>query len=173
MNRLSRALESDLVNLDVVVDANAMSAKAADFVAETIQRKPTASICLPTGSTPLGMFDALAEKVGRGEIDFSRVELYCLDEYVGVNRHDPNSLTGWLWSAFVTRVGIDPQRVHTLPTTDGDPAAAAAIFDRELVQRGGLDLAVLGLVRMDTSGTTSQDPLAILALVWSSSLQSR
>jgi glucosamine-6-phosphate deaminase len=145
MNRPSRAFESDRVNLDVVADANAMSAKAADFVAETIQRKPDATICLPTGSTPLGMFDALAERVGRGEIDFSHVELYCLDEYVGVDRHDPNSLTGWLWSAFVTRVGIDPRRVHVLPTTAENPAEAAAAFDRELVQRGGLDLAVLGL----------------------------
>jgi len=32
-----------------------------------------------------------------------------------------------------------------LPTTAEDPAGSAASFDRELVQRGGLDLAVLGL----------------------------
>jgi glucosamine-6-phosphate deaminase len=45
----------------------------------------------------------------------------------------------------VARVGVDPERVHLLPSTANDPAAAAASFDRELVQRGGLDLAVLGL----------------------------
>jgi glucosamine-6-phosphate deaminase len=145
MNRPSQAFESDLTKLDVVADANTMSARAADLVAEAIQQKPDAVICLPTGSTPLGMFDALAERVDRGEIDFSQVELYCLDEYIGVDRHDPNSLTGWLWSAFVARVGIDPQRVHVLPTTAVNPAEAAVSFDRELVQRGGLDLAVLGL----------------------------
>jgi glucosamine-6-phosphate deaminase len=133
------------MRLDVVPDAGEMSALAADIVAKTIQAKPDAAICLPTGSTPLGMFDALAGKVARGEVDFSRVELYCLDEYVGVDRQDPNSLTKWLWSAFVTRVGVDPRRVHVLPTMSNDPITAAAAFDRELVDHGGLDLAVLGL----------------------------
>src|SRR4051812_44616024 len=145
MNRPSSALEPDPVNLDVVADAEAMSARAANLVAETIQQKPDAAICLPTGSTPLGMFEALAAKVAAREVDFSHVELYCLDEYVGVDRHDPNSLTRWLWSAFVTQVGIDQQRVHTLPTMAANPHEAAALFDQELVQRGGLDLAVLGL----------------------------
>jgi glucosamine-6-phosphate deaminase len=144
MNR-PHAFESDVDKLDVAADVNAMSAKAADVVAETVKQKPDAAICVPTGSTPLGMFDALAGKVSRGELDLSLVELYCLDEYVGVDRHHPNSLTGWLWSAFVTRVGIDPQRVHLLPTTAENPGEAAAAFDRELIQRGGLDLAILGL----------------------------
>jgi glucosamine-6-phosphate deaminase len=144
MNR-PHAFESDVDKLDVAADVNAMSAKAADVVAETVKQKPDAAICVPTGSTPLGMFDALSGKVSRGELDLSLVELYCLDEYVGVDRHHPNSLTGWLWSAFVTRVGIDPQRVHLLPTTAENPGEAAAAFDRELIQRGGLDLAILGL----------------------------
>jgi len=145
MNRSADPLASDSLILDVVADANAMSVKAADLVEETIHQKPDATICVPTGSTPLGMFDELAERARRNEINFSHLELYCLDEYVGVDRHDPNSLTGWLWSAFVTRVGIDPQRVHMLPTTAEDPAAAAASLDQELARRGGLDLAVLGL----------------------------
>jgi glucosamine-6-phosphate deaminase len=145
MNRTSRAIELSNVKIDVVADAGALSAKAADAVAETIHQKPDAAICVPTGSTPLGMFETLAEMANRGKVDFSRVQLYCLDEYVGVDRHDPNSLTGWLWSAFVTRVGIGPQQVHMLPTTAAVPAEAAAEIDRELVRRGGLDLAVLGL----------------------------
>jgi glucosamine-6-phosphate deaminase len=145
MNRSTGPLASESLRLDIVVDAHALSTKAADLVAETIRQKPDAAICLPTGATPLGMFDELAERVDRGEIDFSHIDLYCLDEYLGVDRDDPNSLTGWLWSAFVTRVGIDPERVHELPTTADDPAAAAASFDRDLVQRGGLDLAILGL----------------------------
>lgn len=145
MNQPSPDLETTLVNLDVVADAAEMSALAAEIVARTIHAKPDAAICLPTGSTPLGMFGELAAMSARGEVDFSRVELYCLDEYVGVDRRDPNSLTGWLWTALVTRVGIDPERVHVLPTMAEDPIAAAAAFDQELVGSGGLDLAVLGL----------------------------
>jgi glucosamine-6-phosphate deaminase len=145
MSLPAQPIVTDIVIPRVVTDATALSAIAADFVAETVRRKPDAAICVPTGSTPLGMFDVLAARSARGELDFSRVQLYCLDEYVGVDRNDPNSLTRWLWSAFVSRVGVDPQKVRTLPTTDEHPGQAAEAFDQDLVRRGGLDLAVLGL----------------------------
>ena len=131
--------------LIVVPDAAAMSVAGADAIARTIQDKPDAVLSVPTGSTPLPMFDVLAARVARGEIDFSQVELFCLDEYVGVSADDPNSLTGWLWRAFLDRVGAASHRVHALPSTASDPVAAAAAFERTLAAKGGLDLAVLGL----------------------------
>ena len=59
MIRPAQPIETDQVILTVVPDASVMSTMAADVVAETIRHKPDAAICLPTGSTPLGMFDVL------------------------------------------------------------------------------------------------------------------
>jgi glucosamine-6-phosphate deaminase len=129
----------------IVPDAAAMSRAAADVVAGTVQSKPNAVVTLPTGSTPLGMFDELAVMAAEGTVDFSQIELFCLDEYVGVTPDDPNSLTGWLQQALIDRVGIDPHRVHPLPATASDLAAAAARYEHDLARFGGLDLAVLGL----------------------------
>jgi glucosamine-6-phosphate deaminase len=131
--------------LSIVPDAAAMSAAAADIVAKTVRDKPEAVVSVPTGSTPLGMFDVLAARAARGEIDFSRVRLVCLDEYVGVTPADPNSLTGWLRHAFIERVGIAPQHVVALPATAGDLRGAAEQFEDAITALGGLDLAVLGL----------------------------
>ncbi|MGH2615037.1 MAG: glucosamine-6-phosphate deaminase [Thermomicrobiales bacterium] len=131
--------------LTVVPDAAAASELAADMVEETIHAKPSAVLSLPTGSTPLPMFDMLTARAARGEIDFTRVELFCLDEYVGVTADDPNSLTGWLRNALIERVGIPAGHVHPLPATAVDPAADAAGYERDLAARGGLDLVVLGL----------------------------
>src|SRR5690242_5808520 len=103
--------------LTIVPDAPALSDMAAGIVAEVVAARPDAVISVPTGSTPLGMFDILAARASRGEIDFSGVNLFCLDEYVGVTSDDPNSLTGWLRQAFIERAGLAPQRVHMLPTT--------------------------------------------------------
>ena len=132
-------------NLTVVPDAPTMSALAADIVTDVLRAKPDAVVSLPTGSTPLGMFDVLAARAARGEIDFSRSHLFCLDEYIGVTPDDPNSLTGWLQAAFIDRVGIPPAQVHALPATVPDLLDAAAEYERALAARGGLDLAVLGL----------------------------
>jgi glucosamine-6-phosphate deaminase len=129
----------------VVADYAAMSRRAAEIVAETVTNEPGAAISVPTGSTPLGMFDELIGFVRNGEIDLSQTHIFCLDEYLGVTAEDPNSLTGWLWKAFLGPAGIPPRHVHALDTTDPDPESAAARYEQELIALGGLELAVLGL----------------------------
>jgi glucosamine-6-phosphate deaminase len=129
----------------VVADYGAMSRRAAEIVAETVTREPGAAIAVPTGSTPLGMFDELIGMVRNQEIDFSQTHIFCLDEYLGVTSEDPNSLTGWLWKAFLGPAGIPPRHVHAIDTTDSDPESAAARYEQELISLGGLALAVLGL----------------------------
>ena len=132
-------------NLTIVQSAEAASEAAADVIAATVQTKPNAAISVPTGSTPLCMFDVLAARVARGEIDFSDVEIFCLDEYVGVSVDDPGSLTRWLWDALLHRIGVTPEQVHALPSTAIDLVAAAAEYEGMIAERGGIDLAVLGL----------------------------
>jgi glucosamine-6-phosphate deaminase len=131
--------------LRVVRDAATMSEAAGDIVTETVTAKPQAVIAVPTGTTPLGMFDVLAARSARGEVDFSRVRLFCLDEYLGVSADHPNSLTRWLFDAFSDRVGIPRDHVHIVPATASDPETAAEAYERELAAAGGLDLAVLGM----------------------------
>jgi glucosamine-6-phosphate deaminase len=138
------AVDADYV-LTITPDEATMSRLAADIVSETITRLPEATITLPTGSTPLGMYAELVERVRRGELDCSRVHIFCLDEYLGLTPRDSNSLTGWLERVFLIPAGIDATRVHALPATDPDPTAAAARYEAALAARGGLDLAVLGL----------------------------
>jgi glucosamine-6-phosphate deaminase len=132
-------------SLRVFPDPPAASEAAADVVSATVHAKPDAAISLPTGSTPLGMFEILSARVANGEVDFSAVDIFCLDEYVGVNAHDPGSLTRWLWDALLHRIRVKPEQVHALPSTAADLAAAAAAYDRTIAERGGLDLVVLGL----------------------------
>ncbi len=155
--------------LTVEPDEQAMGRRAADGVAATVERTPEAAICLPTGNTPLPMFAELIERVGEGKLDLSRVHLFCLDEYVGVATDDPNSLTGWLRQALIQPAELDPARVHSLPATDRDPAAAAARYEAELAALGGLELAVLGLgpnghVAYNEPGSASDSRTRVLDL---------
>lgn len=131
--------------LTVVPDEGTMSALAADAVAAIAAERPDAAVAVPTGSTPLGMFEELVARVKRGDLDLSRLHLFCLDDYLGVGPDDPNSLTGWLRRAFLDPAGIDPARVHAVPAAADDPAAAAARYEADLAALGGLALAVLGL----------------------------
>lgn len=129
----------------IVPDYDAMSRAAAEIVAETVTAHPGAAISVPTGSTPVGMFEELVAMVRRDELTFDQTQLFCLDEYVGVTADDPNSLTGWLYDNFLTAARIPEANIHTLPATDPDLTAAAARYEADIAAAGGLELAVLGL----------------------------
>ncbi len=131
--------------LIVVQDYEAMSEMAADIVVETLKAKPKAAISLPTGSTPVGMFESLIRRSRAGEVELTRFHLFCLDEYLGVSPDDPNTLTSWLHRTFIHPAGIPAENVHTLPVTADNPAAAATDYEQAIVEAGGLKLAVLGI----------------------------
>ncbi|MCC7023271.1 MAG: glucosamine-6-phosphate deaminase [Thermomicrobiales bacterium] len=131
--------------LAIVPDIAAMSARAADRVEATLRDNPGAVISLPTGTTPLHLFDILAARVARGELDFSHADFYCLDDYLGLRGDDPHSLTHWLREALIARVNLAPSHVHEVPAAAPDPDVEAANYDRDLAEHGGLDLAVVGI----------------------------
>lgn len=129
----------------IVKDYQAMSHLGADIVARTMAESPGCTIAIPTGNTPLGMFDELVGRRRREQVDFTGIHFQCLDEYVGIAEDHPVSLTGWLWRSFFGPAGIGRDYVHALPATAPDLDTAAARFEDELAARGGLALAVLGL----------------------------
>jgi glucosamine-6-phosphate deaminase len=132
-------------NVRIVRDAAAVGSAAADIVASVVSDNPGCAICVPTGSTPLGMFAELIARVEAGTLTFDHTHIFCLDEYVGVTPDDPNSLTGWLQASFLRPARVPAANVHTLPAVATDLATASARYEREIVAHGGLELAVLGL----------------------------
>ncbi|MDQ4044424.1 MAG: glucosamine-6-phosphate deaminase [Chloroflexota bacterium] len=131
--------------LEVVESYEELSVRAAEAVQETVERRPDAAITVPTGQTPLGMYEELIRRVEAGTIDLSRVHIFCLDDYLGQSRHDEASLTRWLHEAFLIPAGIPESHIHLIPAASPDPHAEAQAYEREIAAMGGLELAVIGL----------------------------
>lgn len=129
----------------VVEDYDAMSCRAADAVVETIRKYPTGAITVPTGTTPSGMYAELVKRIKDGSADFSQVQIFCLDDYVGKTPDDEASLTGLLQSEFLIPGGIPEANIHYIPTTANDMDAAAAQYEVDITNVGGLEMAVVGL----------------------------
>ena len=57
-----------------------MSKAAAKIVASQLTVKPESILGLATGSTPVGMYNILAEMYKNGDVDFSESKSFNLDE---------------------------------------------------------------------------------------------
>ncbi|MEF2277225.1 glucosamine-6-phosphate deaminase [Deinococcus sp. YIM 134068] len=127
------------VNVEVLDDAEALARRAADLIEGVVREKPTLSLLVATGNTPLATYTELT----RRNLDASAVTAVQLDEYLGVGEDDPRSLWGWMRRAFVEPLGV--RKVIRLDATAPDPVEACRRFELEVAALGGIDLALLGL----------------------------
>jgi len=128
---------------------------AAELIANRIRARPRLRLILPTGRTPLGMYEALRRHDADGSLPVAGATLFQLDEYVGVGPSDPRSFAAYLRHELR---GIEFGTWHTL---DGTAADFNAQCDRHqaLLDERPVDVAVLGLgrdghVAFDEPGST-------------------
>ena len=60
-------------------------AVSAEIIRDALLKKPTLVLGLATGSTPIGLYEALTRMHKMEGLDFSKVTTFNLDEYVGIS----------------------------------------------------------------------------------------
>ncbi len=129
--------------LRIFKDKSAMGRAAADQAATAIRRAITerghARIIAATGASQLEFLDALTKSPN---IDWSRVEAFHLDEYVGLPASHPASFRKFLMERLVTKIGI--VHFHGIAGDAPDPATVARGVGRQLTS-APIDVAFLGI----------------------------
>lgn len=133
------------MDLIVADDYDAASRFAADELVAAITNRPSVSVLIATGNTPMGLYRELANRRQHGRFDASRLRVFQLDEYLGLAPDDRRSLYGWMLRSFVEPLGIPSENVVRLPGDADDPDAACAAFEATILDAGGIDVAILGL----------------------------
>jgi glucosamine-6-phosphate deaminase len=123
----------------------AFADSAAAHVAQVLAETPAAAVALPTGTTPIGLYDRLLALARTGSVALAAAHYFNLDEYVGVAPADPHSFAAFLRRHFLDATDIPADRIRLLRGDAADIAAEAAAHDAAVAARGGLDLAILGL----------------------------
>jgi len=129
--------------ITVLDDYEMLSRAGAELVADALAERPNTRVVVATGATPMGLYRELVRKREDGDLDASNVTVFQLDEYIGVAPDDRRSLLRWAMRSFVEPLDIPASNVVPLPV-DGDPAACA-VYDRDVAEAGGYDLAILGI----------------------------
>jgi glucosamine-6-phosphate deaminase len=133
--------------MEVVVCASAREAAAlaADTIARLLSRKPEAALGLATGSSPLGVYAELARRVRAGKLTMAHARGFLLDEYVGLPRGHEQSYRSVIHRDLISRVDLDPARVHAPDGTAADVDSECAAFEEAIARAGGVDLQLLGV----------------------------
>ena len=131
----------------VLPDYESMSAAAAAMVAEKIRTKPDAVFLLPTGTTPLGMYERLVELHREEGLSFALAAFFNLDEYLGLPPDHPASYHVYMKENFYGRIDAYPRRIHVPDGSAPDPESECERFEAAIREAGGVDLGVLGIGR--------------------------
>jgi len=118
---------------------------AAQRVATLLHDSPRAVLGLPTGRTPILLYDLLAEQHAAGELDFAQVESFNLDEFVGIGQDHPGSYRSYMQRYLFDRVNVAKGQGHVLDGLAPDADAECARFEQLIAAAGGIDLMILGL----------------------------
>jgi glucosamine-6-phosphate deaminase len=126
-------------------DYDSLSFRAASILLESVRYEPRIVLGLPTGRTPLGMYQRVVEECRREYHCFRDVTTFNLDEYVGIPReHDGSYFTYMKRNLFDH---VDVEKVFIPNGLASDPEAECRRYEQRIADAGGLGLTFLGLGR--------------------------
>src|SRR5262245_17102198 len=118
--------------------SRAAAQQAARSLRSAIDARGAARIVAATGASQFDFLDALIASPG---IDWSRVEMFHLDEYVGLPLSHPASFRKYLLDRLINKAGI--ARAHLLDA-ERDAEGVADRVGREMT-RAPIDVAFVGI----------------------------
>ena len=134
-----------LFGLPIPNDYEAMSQAAADFIAAEIRAKPTALLCLASGSSPSRAYELLPTYQRSEPRLFDKVRLLKLDEWGDLPMDDPATCEVYLRQKLVVPLQIGPERFIGWDSQAPDPLAECRRMAHWLSANGPIDLTILGV----------------------------
>ncbi len=141
----------------VCKDYEKMSDEAAKIVAAQLTLKPNSILGLATGTTPIGMYKRLIDMNKSGEIDFSKVRSFNLDEYYPINPDNNQSYRYFMNEQLFDHVNIDKNNTRVPNGKAADPVQEGKDYDEAIDAAGGIDLQILGIGRNGHIGFNEPD----------------
>ncbi len=127
--------------INISSDSSELGFKAARFAAiklnEAISRNGEARLIVSTGSSQFETFKALLNE----KIDWGKVEVFHLDEYIGIPIAHPASFRKYLYDRFISHVRI--KKFHSVDV-EGDIGEMIKTLTAE-IKKNPVDVGLIGI----------------------------
>jgi glucosamine-6-phosphate deaminase len=118
---------------------------AAEQVKRQLQARADSVLALPTGQTPIGLYQELARRCREEDLSFAEARTFNLDEFVDLPAEHRASFDSFMLTHLFSHIDIDLANVRVpngnAPNLDQECRA----YEREIAAAGGIDLAIIGI----------------------------
>lgn len=133
------------MQLIVFKDYETLSLYAAEEIIRLVKSKPDAVICFASGDTPRLAYKLLVEKSRIENIDFSRVTLVGLDEWVGIPPSNEGSCHYFLKTNLIDQLNFTVSNIHLFDALSEHLQQECDRMDAVIASKNGIDLMLVGL----------------------------
>ena len=135
--------------MDVIIKKNyeEICDEAVRIIHESWEKKKNLVLGLATGRTPIGVYQRLIALNKKGEMDFSRIITFNLDEYLGLDESHPQSFAHYMDKNLFQHVNIKRENIFRLKGKPEDIEKHCQEYEEKIRAVGGIDLQLLGVGR--------------------------
>lgn len=135
--------------MEVIIKADyeSICEEAAGLIQGAWKKKRNLVLGLATGNTPLGVYRRLIAKHQSGEMEFSQVRSFNLDEYLGLEEDHPQSYAWYMDHHFFSHIDMRRENIRRLRGRPHDIDGHCRSYEEEIRACGGIDIQVLGIGR--------------------------
>lgn len=127
------------ISQDIIALGQAAGKAAATLIQRAIAEKGNATIILATGTSQFGTLNQLAAETA---IDWGKVSMFHLDEYMGLSESSPASFRNYLKQRFISKVPA--LKAAHLINGETDPEKECERLGK-LIQAHPVDVALVGI----------------------------
>ncbi len=122
----------------------------ARYIARKINKfNPTADkpfvLGLPTGSSPMGVYEELISLFNEGKVSFKHVITFNMDEYVELPEEHPQSYHYFMYSHFFNHIDIPKDNINILNGNAPDLEVECERYEDKIKSVGGIHLFLGGV----------------------------
>jgi glucosamine-6-phosphate deaminase len=157
------------MNWETLTDYDALSDRAAKILLAAIRSDPHIVFGLPTGRTPVRMYERVVGACSREYHCFRDAVTFNLDEYVGIEQSHLGSYCTFMKRHLFDFIDIDPVNAHIPNGAAPDLSAECSRYEKAIADTGGLGLTFLGLganghIAFNEPGTPFDSRTRVVAL---------
>lgn len=133
------------VRVEIWQSCTQVGNRAADLIQEVLLERPNPVFALPTGATPLAMYDELVRRRKAGILQFHLARFFNLDEFVGVQPGDEGSFYRYMKERFWGPAGLSEGQYDIPRGWAEDLEKECRRYEEAIAEAGGIDLALVGI----------------------------